>query len=51
MAVPLPQNGGDDDEADDENENADCGDDVDDEADDGSDDDGVVGHRMYGMEQ
>ena len=42
MSVPLPQ-----DSFDDENENGDC--------DDGNgsddDDDGVVGHRMYGMEQ
>ena len=48
----------DDYEADDEKENADCGDDVDDKAYDGGDadddsdvEDGVVGHRMYGMEQ
>ena len=43
MFVPLPEDGGDDDEK----ENAD----FDDGNGSDADDDGVVGHRMYGMEQ
>ena len=41
MSVRLPEDCNDNDE----NENGDCDDG------NGSDDDGVVGHRMYGMEQ
>ena len=43
MSVPLPEDGGDGDE----NENGD----FDDGNGSDADDDGVVGHRMYGMEQ